>query len=72
MDGVDARLFRALEQRLGSEERARDCIILMGLLEKIRHKRTRVSTKRIEVIRSSFDEIVGISYPDFESLIETL
>lgn len=72
MDGVDARLFRALKQKLGSEERAKSSIILMGLMEKLSRKRTEASKKQIEEIKSNFEEVVGISYRNFENLIDML
>ncbi|MCL4518967.1 MAG: hypothetical protein M1587_07200 [Thaumarchaeota archaeon] len=61
-----------MKQKLGSEERAKSSIILMGLMEKLSRKRTEASKKQIEEIKSNFEEVVGISYRNFENLIDML
>lgn len=72
MDGVDARLFQALKLKLGSEERTKNAIILMGLLEKLDRNKNSESGKRIENIMSSFKDIVGMSFGNFEEMLDSI
>lgn len=69
LDGVDARLFKSLVQRLGSEKAAQNAIILEGLVEKLRSKQ---STDELVKVSEAFPKLVGISYFEFSKLIEKI
>jgi hypothetical protein len=71
MDGLDARIYKQLLKRLGSEERVQNAIILSGLLSQSR-KSKNISETKLRAARSSFRELVGISYEDYGILLESL
>ncbi|MHB1908797.1 MAG: hypothetical protein ACYCQJ_07980 [Nitrososphaerales archaeon] len=66
LDGADARLFKALVQRLGSEKAAQNAIILEGLVEKLK------STEEIVKVSEAFPKLVGMSYFEFSKLVEEI
>ncbi|MDG6996810.1 MAG: hypothetical protein JRN52_12880 [Nitrososphaerota archaeon] len=72
MDGVDARVFQALKLNLGSEERAKNAILLIGLLVKLDRNKNAESGKRSKKIMRSFGDIVGISFGNFEEMLDSI
>jgi hypothetical protein len=69
LDGPDARLFKKLLHKLGSEEKVQNAMILTGLLSQKGESRSAISKQ--EAIRASFLELVGVQYDDFNRLIDT-
>ena len=72
MDGADARVYRALKLKLGSEERANNAMLLTGMIEKLQRKQDKHSVETIRGIKRNFNELVGISYTRFEELLDSL
>lgn len=73
LDGIDARIYRALSKRLGSEERVQNAFILMGLLAKLEENGDREgSEEQSRSVRENFENFVGISYTEFDELIGSL
>lgn len=70
MDGVDARVYKSLLKKLGSEERLQNAIILSGLLAKA-NSNSEFSHASLKKIKSGFKEIIAISYEEFTSLVES-
>ena len=70
MDGQDARLFKRLAKILGSEKRAQNAMILIGLLAGSSNEK--LSTEDQREIVSSFQEIIGYDYEVFQKLVEML
>lgn len=70
MDGVDARVYKNLLKKLGSEERLQNAIILSGLLTKA-NSSSEFSHASVKRIKSGFNETVGISFEEFTSLVES-
>jgi hypothetical protein len=71
LDGLDARIYKELLKKLGSEERVQNAIILSGLLSKSRRNR-KISEAKLRAARSSFRELVGITFEDFAIFLEGL
>jgi len=72
-DGADARLLKKLVSVLGSEERARNALILTGFLSKLQKKSNDPSSQvRARRARESFEELVGIPFKEFQKILETL
>jgi hypothetical protein len=69
MDGRDARIFKQLLHRLGSEERVQNAMILTGLLS--RSDGVGVDKRQADEIKASFPELVGVSFEDFNVILET-
>ncbi len=77
LDGLDARIFNTLVERLGSEKRAQNAIILMGLLTKLGAEATgqsrRESQRKMgEIVREAFPESTGVSFAEFEKIISNI
>ena len=72
MDGADARVYRALKLKLGSEERANNAILLTGMIEKLQLRQDKYSVETIRSIKRNFNELVGISSTRFEELLDSL
>ncbi len=70
-DGVDARLMRRLISRLGSEERVQNALILTGFISKLEKKSGAVNIARAKRVRQNFEELVGVSFQEFQRLTET-
>lgn len=71
-DGADARLFKKLISMLGSEEKVHNAIILTGFIAKQEKREGASSAARAKRARDSFEELVGISYQEFQRLVSTL
>lgn len=71
-DGADARLYRSLVSRLGSEDAAQNSLILLGLLAKLRKLETKKSSEEIERVQRAFPKLVGVSYRRFEAILGEL
>ena len=71
LDGRDARLFRAIQNKLGSEERTQNALILLGLLKKLTELGTMESLEDFEATKSLFPEFVGTRFDDFEEMIQS-
>ena len=69
LDGRDARVFNQLLYKLGSEERVQNAMILTGLLSQTAE--TGISKRQSNEIKSSFPELVGVSFEDFNKMLET-
>jgi hypothetical protein len=70
-DGVDARLMRRLISRLGSEERVQNALILTGFISKLEKKSGAANIARAKRVRQNFEELVGVSFQEFQRLTET-
>lgn len=70
LDGLDARVFKHLLSKLGSEERVQNAMILEGLLSQTEAKEIRLGEKQAQEIRKGFPEFVGVSYEDFTKILE--
>ena len=70
MDGLDARVYTSLLKKLGSEKRLQNAIILSGLLAKV-NSSSEFGQANSRRIKSGFRKIVGISYDEFNSLVES-
>jgi hypothetical protein len=75
-DGRDARVIRRLIERLGSEEKLHDALILLGALSEIQSGGKTGSSsrerrrRRAVMLRDCFLELVGISCEDFFKIID--
>jgi hypothetical protein len=69
LDGPDARLFRILRAKLGSDESAQNAIILQGLISKLQWEGKR---KQIEEIEKAFPDIVGVSYAELQRIVSSI
>jgi hypothetical protein len=69
-DGADARLLRKLLSVLGSEERVQNALILTGLLSKLEKKTGTADAVRAKKVRECFEGLVGVSFQEFQRLIE--
>lgn len=69
MDGLDARIFKQLLYKLGSEERVQNAIILNGLLSK---SESPISLKKAGEIKASFPEYVGVTFDEFNHILEDI
>ena len=70
MDGHDARIFRKLAKILGSEERAQNALIIVGLLAG--YSNDKLNPEDEHEVVSSFEEVTGYDYVSFQKLVETL
>ncbi|MGI0079242.1 MAG: hypothetical protein ACRECH_06425 [Nitrososphaerales archaeon] len=71
-DGADARIYRGLVSRLGSEDAAQNAVILIGLIAKLGKLRTRKATEEIGRIHRLFPKLVGVSYKRFDSMLDDI
>ena len=71
LDGLDARIFNQLLLKLGSEERVQNAMILTGLLSRTAKTGKQISKRQANEIRASFPELVGVSFEDFNKILET-
>lgn len=71
LDGLDARVFKHLLSKLGSEERVQNAMILEGLLSQTELNGNGLGEKRTREIRKCFPEFVGVSYEDFSKILKT-
>jgi len=71
LDGRDARIFNQLLFKLGSEERVQNAMILTGLLSQTAETGMQVSKRQANKIRASFPQLVGVSFEDFNKILET-
>ena len=69
LDGSDARLFKALRARLGSDEKVQNALILTGILHVLDKSLNRNEIGRI---RNGFRKIVGMTYPEFEEFVDSI
>ena len=69
-DGVDARLMRKLKSHLGSEERVQNALILTGFITKLEKKGGAANATRAKRVRESFEELVGITFQEFQRLTD--
>ena len=69
LDGADARLFRRLRVKLGSDEFAQNAIILQGLISKLEGSRKK---KEVEEIEKLFPGIIGISYAELQRIVSSI
>jgi hypothetical protein len=65
LDGPDARLFRRLRAKLGSDQSAQSAIILEGLINKLEGSK---NSKKVEEIKLLFPKIVGVSYGEVQKI----
>ena len=72
LDGKDARVYRTLVNVLGTEEKAQNAIMLLGLLEKLRQLTSEEGQIRRSKTRDLFPEYVGVSYEQFQRLVEEI
>jgi hypothetical protein len=70
LDGLDARIFSSLVSRLGSEEKAQEAIILVGMIERLSREKTRSSQLKIGKIRSYFRDNLKFPLEDMYSVID--
>jgi len=70
LDGPDARLFKALIEKLGSEEKVQSAVILMGLLDKLEDVESAGSAETAETTKKLFLEYSGVTYEDFLEMIQ--
>lgn len=71
-DGADARVYRTLVSRLGSEDAAQNAVILVGLLAKLRKLETRKAAEEIDRIQRLFPKLVGVSYKKFDAILDDI
>lgn len=69
LDGPDARLFNALEYRLGSDDLAQNAIILEGLISKWRAAGNKAQITRTQKI---FPKIVGVTYSEVQRIVSSM
>jgi hypothetical protein len=69
LDGPDARLFEELRTRLGSEEAVQNALILEGKIIKLKGS---TNVKKISKIKASFPELVGVSFTEFQELVNAV
>lgn len=69
LDGSDSRLFKVLRQRLGSEKRAQNALILEGLIEKLKESGTHAE---IQEVKKQYPYIVGVSYSELQKIVYSL
>lgn len=69
LDGPDARLFKALRSKLGSDQAVQNALILEGMLCKLEGS---ANVRKLEEIKTSFADIVGLSYPDFQKIVYSI
>ena len=70
LDGLDARLYKALVVRLGSEDAAQNAVILVGLMEKLRKVGTTAAASEIAKLQRLFPKVVGVSYKRFDKILD--
>jgi hypothetical protein len=71
LDGSDARIFKRLLCKLGSEERVQNAMILTGLLSQTTETGMRINKRQANETKASFSEFVGVSFEDFNKMLET-
>jgi hypothetical protein len=69
LDGPDARLFKALLEKLGSEDKVQSALILLGLLSKLEDAEGAVSSEKTETAKDLFLEYAGVTYEQFLNII---
>ena len=69
-DGLDARIIRKLIAALGSEERAQNSLILLGAIAKLQKNGNVSSVARAKKVKESFRELVGLTYNEYNRLLE--
>ena len=72
LDGADARIYRGLVSRLGSEDATQNAVILVGLIAKLGKLRTKKATEEIDRIEKLFPKLVGISYKKLGSILDDI
>ncbi|MHB1868935.1 MAG: hypothetical protein ACYCPP_08315 [Nitrososphaerales archaeon] len=72
LDGADARIFKHLRYKLGSDERVQNAMILTGLLANRVGKSDLTSKRYAQKIKASFPELVGVSFEDFEKMLKAI
>ena len=70
LDGIDARIFTRLTQRLGSQEKAQNAIILVGLFHNFESSRSKASLEKIEKIKLYFIEELGMPFDELDYIID--
>ena len=70
-DGLDARLYRAFTEKLGSEERVQNAMILLGLMKKLKELKNADSSQEVARAEGAFQEYVGISFEKFDKLLQS-
>jgi hypothetical protein len=72
LDGLDARIFKRLLSKLGTEERVQNAMILTGLLgQKAETGIRSIRKQQVQNIKASFPELVGVSFREFSKLLES-
>ncbi len=71
LDGLDARVFRALRAKLGSDEAVQNALILVGAAHQM-GTTGGPNSKRVQEIQASFREFVGVSYQEFQALLSQI
>lgn len=69
LDGPDARVFKALRSKLGSDQAVQNAMILEGMLRKLQGS---ANVRKLEEIKTSFADIVGVSYSDFQKIVYSI
>jgi hypothetical protein len=69
LDGPDARLFKRLRERLGSDELAQKAIILEGLIKKLEDSQ---NTKRAEEVIDLFPRVAGLSHAELQKIASSV
>ncbi len=69
LDGPDARVFKRLVSKLGSEESAQNAIILLGFLTKLRETGAESQALQIE---NHWRSLVGVTKGVFDSVMEDI
>jgi hypothetical protein len=72
MDGRDARIFKQLLYKLGSEERVQNAMILTGLLSQTMEASTKLGKQQASEIKASFPDLVGMSFEDFNKILDAI
>lgn len=71
LDGLDARIFKQLLYKLGSEERVQNAMILTGLLAQPAATGVPISKSVEREIQNSFRDLVGVSFEDFNRILDS-
>jgi hypothetical protein len=70
MDGRDSLLFKSLVRKLGSEERAQNAFILLGVISEEEKKDSLDSRKRVTKAKNAFPDYVGVTFDAFNGMLE--
>jgi hypothetical protein len=66
LDGADARVYRKLRDKLGSDESAQNAMILQGLMNKLERSG---NIRKVGEIEKLFPDIIGISYAELQRIV---